>query len=225
MKKNTNINRHPLLVGNLLTSLIASAVSTLTIDFVLSAGMNVYQIQSFAITIIAMLVSIVVTKNQTLTNIAYNNFGKFMLAEGIINIILAVATIIVGSPMIYVISSIVLVPFTRLQMYGTNKVVSESFEKEERLKYDNAMATYGSYVAVAGIGLGFVLNRTINGPVAFAVLCAAEVVNNCFYYAAYKKIQQQQPQHISRYTNTIQYGSYSNCRNWSSSSSWSSSAE
>lgn len=221
MKK---INRHPLVIGNLLTSLIASAVSTLTIDFVLSAGMNVYQIQSFAITIIAMLVSIVVTKNQTLTNIAYNNFGKFMLAEGIINIILAVATIIVGSPMIYVISSIVLVPFTRLQMYGTNKVVSESFvEKEERLKYDNAMATYGSYVAVAGIGLGFVLNRTINGPVAFAVLCAAEVVNNCFYYAAYKKIQQQQPQHISRYTNTIQYGSYNNCRNWSSS--WSSSAE
>ena len=183
-----NINRHPLMVGNLLTSLIASAVNTLTIDFVLSAGMNVYQIQSFAITIIAMLVSIVVAKNQTLTSIAYNNFGKFMLAEGIINIILGTATLIVGSPMIYVVSSIVLVPFTRLQMYGTNKVVSESFSKEERLNYDNAMATYGSYVAVAGIGLGFVLNRTINGPIAFAILCAAEVINNVFYYTAYKKI-------------------------------------
>lgn len=186
MKK--NINRHPLFMGNLLTSLIASAVSTLTVDFVLSAGMNVYQLQSFAITIMAMLVSIVVAKNKMLTNVAYKNFGKFMFAEGIINIALGVATVIIGSPMIYVVSSIILVPFTRLQMYGTNKVVSESFSKEERLEYDNAMATYGSYVAVAGIGLGFVLNRTINGPIAFAILCAAEVVNNIFYYTAYKKI-------------------------------------
>lgn len=186
MKK--NINRHPLMVGNLLTNLIASAVSTLTVDFVLSSGMNVYQFQCFAITIISMIVSIVVTKNHKLTEIAYTHFGKFMLVEGLINFILGVTTIIVGSPIIYVISSVLLVPFSRIQQYGTNKVVSMSFEKDERLEYDNNMATYSSFVAVAGIGLGFILNRTITGSIAFAILCSAEIINNIFYFKAYKKI-------------------------------------
>lgn len=188
MNKNNNIKHHPLMVGNLLTNLIASAVSTLTVDFVLSSGMNVYQFQCFAITIISMIVSIVVAKNHKLTEVAYTNFGKFMVVEGLINIVLGVTTIIVGSPMIYVVSSVLLVPFSRIQQYGTNKVVSMSFSKDERLQYDNDMATYSSFIAVAGIGLGFILNRTITGAIAFSILCGAEVINNIFYFKAYKKI-------------------------------------
>lgn len=187
MKK--NISSHPLFVGNIVTSLVMYATNTLTIDFVMSAGTNTYQMQHFAMMIIAMITSIIVAKNKNLTEVAYKHFGEFMLTEAIMNLMLGLTTIIVGSPLIYVVSSVILTPFSKIQSYGINKVVSESFTKDERLSYDNNMATYSSYVAVVGLALGFILNKTINGPVAFALLCFVEIINNGFFYAAFKKIK------------------------------------
>jgi hypothetical protein len=187
--KNTII-KHPLFVGNAITSVVAMATNTLVVDFVLSSGMNIYQMQLFAITLVGLVTSVIVAKNKALTKIAFKHFGTFLVIEAAINVALGLATLIVGSPMIYVISSILLVPFSRIQKYGTNTLVSSAFASaEERLEFDNATATYGSFINVAGIVIGFILNRTISGQLAFCILCLSEVINNVFYYKTYLDIK------------------------------------
>lgn len=82
------------------------------------------------------------------------------------------------------VASIVLTPFSKLQEFGLNELKSRI---PDRLEFDQLSSLSNSYVAVAGAAAAFGLNMFLTGPIAFAVLCAAEVANNCFYWVAYKK--------------------------------------
>lgn len=179
------MRKNPIFVGDTVTAFLNTCVNTLLIDFVLSIGKEVYQTQGILITSLAIVMSIIIGKKQTLKEKVYKNFKTFMIIEGLINIILGVTTLIVGSPMIYVISSVLLKPFNSLQKLGTIKLMAEKIKDREQ--FDLAQSLVSPYITIAGLVVGFLLNQTIDGPMSFFVFCMAEVINNLFYLKAYKE--------------------------------------
>lgn len=177
--------KNPLFLGNSITSIVSAATNTLIVNFILSKGMNVYQIQVFAVMVLSMIMSIVIGKHMHLTKIAYNNYKMFMIAEGIAQLIVGVASLITGSSTIYIVVSILMVPFNKIESFG-NIEITNNIPAAERKEFDQVSALYSAYISVAGYAMGFALNLFMTGASAFCLYCVAGALNNVFYYRAYK---------------------------------------
>ena len=177
--------KNPLFLGNSITSVVSCATNTLIINFILSKGMNVYQIQVFAVMVLSMIMSIVISKHMHLTKVAYNNYKTFMLVEGVAQLLVGFASLITGSSIIYIIVSILMVPFNKIEDFGNIEIMN-NIPAPERKEFDQISALYSAYISVAGYAMGFVLNLFMTGASAFCLYCIAGALNNVFYWKAYK---------------------------------------
>lgn len=168
----------------MLTTFVGTATQTLLVAFILSKGMGAYQILGTGVMIMSLVITLVIQTRPSLMGVSFRNFKTFLIIEGCINVVLGVATLISGTPYIYMVSRILLTPFCKLQEFGLIELQSRIPDRKE---FDQCSSMVSSYVAVAGALAAFAANQVLTGVVAFAILCAAEVVNNLFYWAAYKK--------------------------------------
>jgi hypothetical protein len=179
--------KNPIFVGDQIGKIAEAATNTLVIDFVLSIGTNWYQLQIFAIMFVSVIMGIIISKNASkIKEFSTKNFKTFMIAEAVARITIGIFTVVTGSPFIYVITSIAIVPFSKIQSIGVICICDDLIT--DKKEFNIAKEAYSPYVYVIGITIGFLLNRTINGPIAFAILCFSEVVNNYFYLKAYKNL-------------------------------------
>lgn len=180
--------KNPLFIGDQINKVAEAATNTLVVNFVLSIGTNWYQLQIFSIVLISMIMGIIIGKNaEKIKKFSTENFKIFMYVEAAARIALGAITLITGSPFVYVITSIAIVPFSKVQSIGVI-CIADDLVKDKK-SFNIAKEAYSPYVYIVGVIVGFFLNNTINGPMAFAILCFSEVANNYFYLKAFKALK------------------------------------
>ena len=181
--------KNPLFIGDQINKVAEAATNTLVVNFVLSIGTNWYQFQIFSIVLISMIMGIIIgNKSEKIKEFSTKNFKTLMHAEAAARIIVAILTVMTGSPFIYVITSIAIVPFSKVQSVGVI-CIADDLVKDKK-SFNIAKEAYSPYIYIVGVIVGFFLNNIINGPMAFAILCFSEVANNYFYLKAFKALKE-----------------------------------
>ena len=179
-----------ILVGDIITKAVSAATTSLLISFVINLSTSVYHIHQTLMIIISTIFIAILSKHPTIKNISFKHYPKFLAIEGFVNLIMAVLTIILDSPMVYVVVTILMRPFRVLQNYGNLELINKTYNKEdERLEYDRKNTEWQNHAQLIGLVLGIALNKFLTGNQAFILLCISEIINNVFYYKAYKKIR------------------------------------
>lgn len=193
MKRTTNNKKDYILIGDMICNLLCIATNTLWIAFILSMGMNAYQLVNVGGTIIAMVSgSIYLSKKlekASFLDRCFNKYRVFLIVEAMTSILGAVLVIMTKSVWSCVILSLAFRPFGTLQRMNNNKLMSVSFSSEERVEHDNKSETYGQTVQLIGLGLGFVVNMFIPAHIGVAISFVAEAINNVFYWKQYEQYQ------------------------------------
>lgn len=189
--KRTNNKKDYILIGDMVTNLLCIATNTLWISFILSMGMNAYQLVNVGTTIIAMLSGVVYLSNRlkksNFLDRCFSKYYLFLIVEGSINILGAVLVIMTKSVWSCVALSLAFKPFYVLQRMNNNKLMGLSFSTEERIAHDNKEQTYGQTVQLAGLALGFLVNMFVPAHIGVAISFLADAVNNVFYWKQYKQ--------------------------------------
>lgn len=174
---------YPILVGNALVDFTSMATNTILVSFILSKGMGIYQTQNTLILIMGVIIAIAIQKKPMLMKISYNNFKTFLIIEGVAQAVIGIATLITGTPYIYVVASIIKTPFNSIQRFGLIELQNKI---PNRLEFDQLNELFSSYIKVAGMISAFLIISWMPAPVAFMILAATDVINNVFYWRAYK---------------------------------------
>ena len=174
---------YPILVGNAIVDFTSMATNTILVAFILSKGMGIYQTQNTLILIMGVIIALVIQKKPMLMKISYNNFKTFLIIEGVAQALIGITTLITGTPYIYVIASIIKTPFNTIQKFGLIELQSRI---PNRLEFDQLNELFSSYIKVAGMISAFLIISWMPAPVAFMILAATDVINNFFYWKAYK---------------------------------------
>ena len=195
-----NKKKDYILVGDMVCNLLCIATNTLWISFILSMGMNAYQLVNVGSTVIAMVAgSIYLSKKLAKASFldkCFNKYKLFLVIEALSSILGAVLVIVTKSVWSCVILSLALRPFGVLQRMNNNKLMSVSFTSEERVVHDNKEQTYGQTVQLIGLGLGFIVNMFISAPVGVAISFVAEAINNIFYWRQYEQMMEETTEDI-----------------------------
>lgn len=184
-KNDKEILSHPMFVGDLITTIIGGATNSLLVAFILLRGIGMYQTQLFLCTAAAVIFSLCMQRWQSLRTLAYRKFKAFMIIETIVRITVGVVSVITKDSLFYIVVSILIRPVSQMQSLANIEIKARTSDLK---KYTEVESIYTPYITVAGYALGYLVNGLMSAPVAFAILCAVEVVNNIFYYVAYKKI-------------------------------------
>lgn len=194
------IAKHPIILGGLVKTVADTATGTLYVAFVLDLGLQMLHFQSVAASIIGMLLFAFVKSERgntfskkhfgaPLKKLAFKHFKAFMFFEGLMNLIVAVASLVTGNAWFALITCLLLLPYEKIQQYGVNELKAHSFTLEDRALADEFHTDYDSIISLVSLGIGFILNWTCTGAIAYAIMCAADTINNFFYLKAYNDIQ------------------------------------
>lgn len=201
---NKSFIKHPLFVGNAIVQFTSTATSATYAYWLTSYSKDGYNLTLVISSIISIIVGLAFTieaVNKLVIKIlhfnvrnTYNKFTKFLFIEALANIVSIIATIITKSPLGAIIVAIAVTPFSKLQNYGINELISKTFKTASARKaYDDFLTSVTPFINAAGFAIGFGINHICSGSSAYILLCIAEVVNNIFYYKAYKSVEDIEP--------------------------------
>jgi hypothetical protein len=187
MKRN---KKDYILIGDMITNLLCIATNTLWITFILSMGMNAYQLVNVGTTVIAMVSGTIYLSNKlkkaNFLEKCFDKYFVFLIVEGCVNILGAILVIMTKSVWSCVALSLAFRPFGVLQRMNNNKLMSVSFTPEERVVHDNKEQTFGQTVQLAGLGLGFIVNMFVPAHIGVAISFIADAINNVFYWKQFQ---------------------------------------
>lgn len=184
-KTDKDILTHPMFIGDLITTIVKNATNSLLVAFILMRGIGMYQLQIFLCTAAAVIFSLCMQRWTSLRTLAYKKFKLFMIIETVIRIAVGIISVITKDSLIYIIVSIAITPIGQMQSLANIEIMSRTSDMK---KFTEISSIYSPYISVAGYAAGFIVNGLMSAPMAFFILCMVEVVNNIFYYVAYKKI-------------------------------------
>lgn len=170
-----------ILFGDMFTLLVSSACNTARVSFIMQLGINGYQTACIAIAIASAIASMIVSIN--LGKRLVSKFKTFMIIEGVMNVTLGLLTLVLNTPMVLVITSVVLAPWSMLQTMVLEVKKGQLFDHENLVKHSMLDKKFTQPVQLAGLGLGLLVNL-MPVQVAMMILFFAEALNNVFYMAA-----------------------------------------
>lgn len=197
---NKSFIKNPLFIGNAIVQLVNTATSATYAYWITSYSKDGYNLTLVISSVIGIIVGLAFTidaLNDLFTKIfkinvrkTYANFNKFLLIEGAANVLSMILTALTKTPLCAIIIAIVITPFSKLQNYGVNELVSKTFKTaSDRKGYDDFITSVTPFINAVGFGLGFAINHLCDGASAYVLLCLAEVINNIFFFKAYKSVE------------------------------------
>lgn len=199
MNTNNKIVKHPIFLGNLVKEFADTATQSLYLAFILDLGLNALNFQSIFSAIVSMVLLCVIKSEKcniicekkfgaTIKKLAYKYFKGFMLFEGLANAFVAIMSVITGNAWVAFITCLLLTPYGKIQEYGINELMANSYTKEDYDAMNEFNSDYKSVIRLIALGIGLLLNCICTGAIAYAIMCTADVINNIFYIKAYKSI-------------------------------------
>lgn len=200
MTESKTFIKHPIFIGNAIVQLVSTATSATYAYWITNYSKDGYNLTLVISSIIGIIVGLLFTID-ALNNLfmkvfkvnvrrTYINFSKFLLIEAVANIVSIVLTVITKTPLCAIIVAIAVTPFSKLQNYGVNELISKTFETaSQRKAYDDFLTSVTPFINAIGFAIGFGINHICTGVQAYVLLCIAEIVNNIFYYKAYKLVE------------------------------------
>lgn len=196
---NKQIIRHPIFLGSLVKEFADTATQSLYIAFILDLGLNVLNFQSIFSAIVSMVLLCVIKSTKCnifcekifgvpIKKLAYKYFKRFMLFEGLMNAFVAVVSVITGNAWVAFITCLILTPYGKIQEYGVNELMANSYTKEDYDAINEFNSDYKGIIRLIALGIGLVVNYICTGAIAYAIMCTADVINNFFYIKAYKSV-------------------------------------
>lgn len=191
---------NPLFIGGTVFQLVNAATSALYANWITNYSKDGYNLTLVISSVIGIIVSLSFSINSINKLIykmfhfdvrsTYNKFVKFLLVEGFANLVSIIITSISRAPLGAIIIAIILTPLSKLQAYSVNEIASKMFKTAaERKEYDDFLTSISPFVNAVGFAIGFAVNHLCDGYSAYILLCIAEIINNVFYFKAYRNVE------------------------------------
>jgi len=188
--------KNNLFKANVVSQLFSIMTSALLVSFVYSVtykqltGEQLYQLLGIIVMVVESVCGIITGKNKNIEERGWKNFKKFLIIEGVANLILGTLTIVFRTPIIYFISTILLTPLEFIQKINVKSLENRYFStKEEILEYEKLKVKSNSIIYIIGLIIGIILGFFADGPIAYGILALGEILNNIFYYKALKEVE------------------------------------
>ena len=191
---------NPLFIGGTVFQLVNAATSALYANWITNYSKDGYNLTLVISSVIGIVISLAFSVegiNKAFYKVfhfdvrsTYNKFVKFLFVEGFANLVSIVITSISRTPLGAIIIAILLTPLSKLQAYSVNEMASKIFKTAaERKEYDDFLTSSTPFVNAIGFAIGFAVNHLCDGYFAYILLCIAEIINNVFYFKAYKSVE------------------------------------
>jgi hypothetical protein len=200
MKTNKNFT-NPLFWGKAIVEVFGKATSAIYALWLTSFSTSGYTATHLFSSLLGIITVILINNGainnrlekrfgSNMSNMSYNNFTKFLFVEGLVNFIVAIITYLTGTPLFAMVLSVFMSPFGTIQSLGVNEMMSKYFNTlDERRDFDNFYTKTEPVLGIIGFAIGWVADSVLNGVMAFAILSFVEIINNFFFFKAYKTVQ------------------------------------
>lgn len=179
-----NIFKDDLLVGNFLSNLFYS-ISYPTIHFILISDVTERLISVNQIIICFTGIIFPILWNQQSDKL-YRKYGHLLSLEGILYTLLIISILfsIITPKMYYIVDTILCSILTKNIICGLNKLKIYRYKGDAREEYDNNVNVACNISSLIGFSISLFLSISKN--IAFIFMGIGIVLDNIFYYKAYK---------------------------------------
>ena len=183
----TGIVNDELIIANLLSNLLFSfSYPSVHCTLIKAVDEKMISINSIVICIAGMTFPMMWNRY---SERLYKKFGYMLTTEGILYIILTAAFItgFVTTKAYYIIDTLLYAVISKNILCGCNKLRVLRYKGNERETYDNNSNIIANFSSL----IGFVLSSIIalDFYMSFVIMCFGAIVDNIFYYKAYKNTQ------------------------------------
>lgn len=173
-----------LLIANFLSNLLCS-LSYPTIHYVLikDVGEKMISLNSIIMCICGIVFPLFWNKH---SDKLYKKYGYLLTLEGVLYSLLTFAVIFgaINTKFYYIADTLLFAVITKNIICGTNKLRALRYKEKEREEYDNNVGIVANVSSLLGFTINFLIN--LNTNVAFFIMGIGLVIDNIFYYRAYK---------------------------------------
>lgn len=184
MLKINNIFKDELLIGNFLSNLFYS-IAYPTIHFILISDATEKLISANQIIICFAGIIFPIIWNQKSDRL-YKKYGYLLSLEGILYSLLIIAILfsIITPRMYYLVDTILFSILTKNIICGLNKLKIYRYKGNTREEYDNNVNIVCNISSLIGFSISLIVSISKN--IAFIFMGIGIVLDNIFYYKAYK---------------------------------------
>lgn len=184
MLKINNIFKDDLLIGNFLSNLFYS-IAYPTIHFILISDVTEKLISANQIIICFAGIIFPIIWNQKSDRL-YKKYGYLLSLEGILYSLLIVAILfsVITPRMYYLVDTILFSILTKNIICGLNKLKIYRYKGNTREEYDNNVNIVCNISSLIGFSISLIVSISKN--IAFIFMGIGIVLDNIFYYKAYK---------------------------------------